>query len=56
MLRWFIRISAALALLGAAVFIAFKVSPWPSVLLIRHTFDADSALRIAALEKHRPLA
>ncbi len=54
MTRWLIRILAAIALLGLVGFAAFKFSPWPSVLLIRHTFDADSELRNAALEKHRP--
>ncbi|MGB8817304.1 MAG: alpha/beta hydrolase [Rhizobiaceae bacterium] len=53
-LRWLIRIVVALAVLAAVAFAAFKLSPWPSVLVIRHTFDADSAIRNAALAKFKP--
>jgi acetyl esterase len=52
--RWPLIVVAILVLAGGAAFAAFKLSPWPSVLLIRHTFDADSAKRNAALQKHFP--
>jgi acetyl esterase len=32
--------------------ISFQVSPWPSVLLIRHTFEKEAAIASQALEKH----
>jgi acetyl esterase len=54
MLRWLIRILIAVAVLGTTAFASFKLSPWPSVLVIRHTFDKDSALRNEALAKHKP--
>jgi acetyl esterase len=54
MLRGLFRIALVAVALGVGAFASFKLSPWPSVLLIRHTFDKDSAVRIAALEKHRP--
>lgn len=37
-----------------AVYIAFQVSPWPAVLLIRSSFDKGSAETNQALEKHVP--
>jgi acetyl esterase len=39
---------------AAAIFIAFQVSPWPSVWLIRYVFHADGTKTIAALAKHVP--
>ena len=54
MMRWLFRIFIAVAVLSAAGYAAFKFSPWPSVLLIRHTFDKDSAVRNEALTKHKP--
>lgn len=53
-LRWLISILAVLALLVAAVFIAFQVSPWPSSLLIRHEFTKGAEATSQALEKHVP--
>lgn len=35
-------------------FLAFKLSPWPSVLLVRATFDHSGRQTSAALEKHTP--
>lgn len=52
--KWIIRLVAAIVVLGLVGWIAVRVSPWPSVLLIRHTFDADSAKRNSALEKLVP--
>jgi acetyl esterase/lipase len=42
--------------LGLAVFtfLAFKLSPWPSVLLVRMTFDHSGREARAAQEKHTP--
>jgi acetyl esterase/lipase len=45
----------ALALvLALATYGAFKLSPWPSVWLIRLAFDKDTRAIAAALEKHVP--
>lgn len=45
-----------LAILAIAIvgFAAFKLSPWPSVWLIRYAFDSDAAKRNAAAEAKRP--
>jgi acetyl esterase/lipase len=43
-----------MALLALAAWLAFRLSPWPSVLLVRHAFDQGSAQASAALEKHVP--
>jgi len=53
-LRWVAYIAAALVALGGSVFIAFKLSPWPTVLLVRHAFDKDAVNRNEALAKHVP--
>jgi acetyl esterase len=53
-LRWAFSIVAALAVLAAGVFIAFKVSPWPSVLLVRHVFGSGAVDQTGALAKHVP--
>lgn len=45
---------AALVALGFVGWVAVQVSPWPAVMFIRHTFDADSAKRNAVLEKLVP--
>jgi acetyl esterase/lipase len=44
------------ALIGAlgAGYAAFQLSPWPSVLLIRHMFSSDAATRNQALARHVP--
>jgi len=54
--KWIAGLAGALLVLGVAGYAAFKLSPWPTVLLIRHTFDADSVQREAALAKHLPKA
>ncbi|MGH7682073.1 MAG: alpha/beta hydrolase [Candidatus Eiseniibacteriota bacterium] len=50
-LRW---ILTAVVLLVALVTLAFKVSPWPSALIIRHAFNTDAAAKAKALRKHVP--
>jgi acetyl esterase/lipase len=52
--RWFWRLISALIVLALAAFIAFKASPWPSVLAIRWVFDRGGQQSAAALEKHVP--
>jgi acetyl esterase/lipase len=47
---------AVLLVIGAAVYAAFALSPWPTVLVIRYAFDKDSAARNRALERHVPPA
>lgn len=44
----------AIALLAAAVYIAFQVSPWPSALLVRYAFAKGDAEIIAAVEPFVP--
>ena len=48
---WTVVIAVALV---AAASIAFQVSPWPSVLLIRYAFQKDAVSVSRALEKHVP--
>jgi acetyl esterase/lipase len=48
---WILGIVAVLAV---SVDVAFRVSPWPSVLLIRHAFEKDAIAASRALEKHVP--
>lgn len=50
---WPVGILAGLVIL---VFVAFKVSPWPGIILIRTVFDHGSRQTSAALEKHKPSA
>lgn len=40
--------------LAAVVFVAFKISPWPSALLIRRAFTKEADRISAGLEKHLP--
>ena len=46
-------IGSAVALL-AILLLAFRLSPWPSVLVIRRAFDKGAAEASQALEKHVP--
>jgi len=46
---------ALLVLAGGGLYLAAQLSPWPKVLLIRHSFDKGAAAASAALEKHVPL-
>lgn len=48
------RLLGVVLLLGGLVYLAFKVSPWPSALLIRHAFNKDAASKAEALGKHVP--
>lgn len=43
-----------LLLLGGGLYAAFKLSPWPAALLIRHAFDRGAAAADAALARHMP--
>ena len=52
--RMFGRVVLGLALLAGATWVAFQVSPWPSVLLIRHAFDQGAQEASAGLQKHVP--
>lgn len=45
---------AGLGLLALAAWLAFQLSPWPSVLLIRRAFDEGAIAASAALQKHVP--
>ena len=55
-LRLAIVIFTILPLLLLSALIAFQVSPWPSVLLIRRAFNEDAQSASQALEKHVPPA
>lgn len=48
---WSLSIFVGLILL---LVIAFKVSPWPSVLLVRMTFDKSDRKTLQALQKYTP--
>ncbi len=50
-LKWLVALSVAVTVLAYA---AFELSPWPSVLLIRHWFDRETQTTLLALEKHVP--
>ena len=53
--RQFLRnFALAIVAIAAALYAWFTLSPWPSVLIIRHQFDADAAKRNAALAKYVP--
>lgn len=47
-------VSAVLILLAISVYIAFQVSPWPSVLLIRHFFPAEGKSVNEKMAKYVP--
>ena len=50
-LAWILGIAVAFV---AIVWLAFQLSPWPAVLLIRRGFDKGAAEASQALEKHVP--
>lgn len=52
--RWAIRLVVVLGLLGIGTWVAFQLSPWPSVLAIRWVFDRGAAEASDALRKHLP--
>ena len=53
-LRLAIVVFTILPLLLLSALVAFQVSPWPSVLLIRRAFNEDAQKASQALEKHIP--
>lgn len=55
-LRPAIVVFTILTALLLSVLVAFQVSPWPSVLLIRRAFEKDAQSASQALEKHVPPA
>lgn len=52
--RILVWVLAGLGVLALAGWLAFRFSPWPSVLLIRHAFDEGARQASAAQEKHVP--
>lgn len=48
------RIILFVVFISLLVFLAFKLSPWPSALLIRYSFDKEGARVNEALKKHVP--
>ncbi len=50
----FLVLLVATLLLTAASYVAFQVSPWPSALRVRRTFDQGGMAAAKALEKHVP--
>jgi acetyl esterase/lipase len=49
-----LRIVITIIVIVLAVFIAFKVSPWPSAMLIRRVFNKEGVRVNEALKKHVP--
>lgn len=49
--KWLVVACLAVAVV---VYAAFQLSPWPSVLMIRHWFGAETRAMSEALEKHVP--
>lgn len=54
MKRFFLWSAGTLLVLAAAIVLAFKLSPWPSVWLIAQMFSKGDAASEAALAKHVP--
>jgi acetyl esterase/lipase len=52
--RIIIWLLGIVVLLAVAVFVAFQLSPWPSVALIQYAFSRGDRASEAALEKHVP--
>jgi acetyl esterase/lipase len=53
-MKLLLRIFGIVFILLAVVLLAFRLSPWPSVLVIRRAFDKGAAEASLALEKHVP--
>jgi hypothetical protein len=51
-----VAVVAAIAVIGGAMYAAFHLSPWPSVLLIRYAFDQGGAQAAAAVAPQVPQA
>jgi acetyl esterase/lipase len=49
-----VGVVAAVVVISGAVYAAFQLSPWPSVLLIRYSFDQGGAEAAAAVAPHVP--
>jgi hypothetical protein len=49
MLRFLRRVVLGVLILGLGVYAAVRLSPWPSVLLIRTLFDSDATRAMALL-------
>jgi acetyl esterase len=54
MLRFLRRVVLGVLILGLGVYAAVRLSPWPSVLLIRTLFDSDATRAMAALAPQLP--
>lgn len=53
--RIFKRLIIILIILSAVIYLAFKVSPWPSVMLIRHAVNSGEDIKVnKSLEKYVP--
>lgn len=52
--RWFFWILTALVAVTAVAVLAFRLSPWPSVMVIQHMFSRGDSASEAALERHVP--
>lgn len=50
-LVWLLAVAVAIA---ALVYVAFQVSPWPSALLIRWSFEKGAAAASAEMARHAP--
>jgi acetyl esterase/lipase len=50
--KWLLALLGVVAVIGAGIYTAFQVSPWPSVLFIRYTFQKNG---VAANEAIAPL-
>lgn len=50
--KWLAYIAVVALVIVAVGYTAFRSTPWPSVLLIRHAFAKDAARRNVALEAH----
>ncbi|NBE08127.1 alpha/beta hydrolase [Paragemmobacter ruber] len=54
MRHYVLRVALITVVLAAVLFAAFRLSPWPSVLVLRVLFDRDAARAMAALEPRLP--
>lgn len=52
--QWIGGVFAGLVLLVIAMFIWFRLSPWPGAMVIRYVFDKGGAETAASLDKHAP--
>lgn len=53
-MRWIVFLLVVPVAVGGAGYGAFKLSPWPWALLVRHAFEKDAIERNKALGRHRP--